>query len=404
MAVFGNTRFWGSALILAGTAIGAGMLALPLVSAKIGFFPMLFIFFVTAFFMAYSALLMFEANLVIGKGSSLYVMACQTLGRPGKAIATFAPLGLFYSLMAAYLAGGGGLIHALGKALFSAEISTQLGVVIFAVIAGCIVFYSTRAVDYINRVLFLLMLLVFCAAFVCLVPSVEYSHLSTYRLSGGQMWIALPIIFTSFGYHGSIPSVILYERDNVSQLPRAFVLGTVLSLVFYVIWLAVSVGSLSGEALEHISHSDGSIGELVVQLSRVAGSHGKVDTFLFAFSDLALLTSVLGVALGLFDYLASLFQREDSFKGRSQTALLTFLPPVLLALFYPDGFVIALGYAAIALSMLAVLLPVAIVWHLRKKGMTGSYRAPGGFGLLIVCFLFGVAVIASQLIAIIMLW
>ncbi|MEA5720448.1 GTP-binding protein, partial [Salmonella enterica subsp. enterica serovar Virginia] len=37
------------------------------------------------------------------------------------------------------------------------------------------------------------------------------------------------------------------------------------------------------------------------------------------FADLALATSFLGVALGLFDYLADLFQRRSTVSGRLQT-------------------------------------------------------------------------------------
>lgn len=63
------------------------------------------------------------------------------------------------------------------------------------------------------------------------------------------------------------------------------------------------------------------------------------------FADLALATSFLGVALGLFDYLADLFQRRNSVTYRLQTGAITFLPPLAFALFYPRGFVMALGYA-----------------------------------------------------------
>ena len=96
----------GSALILAGTAIGAGMLALPLVSASTGLIPVMIIFAVTAFFAVISALYAFEANVAIKPGCNLYTMASRTLGRIGKVLSAIAPLGLFYALMSAYFSGG----------------------------------------------------------------------------------------------------------------------------------------------------------------------------------------------------------------------------------------------------------------------------------------------------------
>jgi tyrosine-specific transport protein len=78
------------------------------------------------------------------------------------------------------------------------------------------------------------------------------------------------------------------------------------------------------------------------------------------------------VALGLFDYLADLFQRRNTVTGRLQTGAITFLPPLAFALFYPRGFVMALGYAGVALSVLALLsLPF---WHGRVATTASSTR------------------------------
>lgn len=63
----------------------------------------------------------------------------------------------------------------------------------------------------------------------------------------------------------------------------------------------------------------------------VASPHVELAVHLFA--DLALATSFLGVALGLFDYLADLFQRRNTVAGRLQTGAITFLPPLAFALF-----------------------------------------------------------------------
>ena len=58
----------------------------------------------------------------------------------------------------------------------------------------------------------------------------------------------------------------------------------------------------------------------------------------------------------------------------------------------------ALGYAAIALVILAVFLPVAMVYKSRQVSQEG-YRAAGGNTSLVVCFLAGVVIIVAQLAA-----
>ena len=57
---------------------------------------------------------------------------------------------------------------------------------------------------------------------------------------------------------------------------------------------------------------------------------------------------------------------------------------------------LALGFAAIALSVLALLLPSLLVWKTRKKHQA-QYRVWGGTPALALVFVCGVTVIAIQL-------
>lgn len=60
----------------------------------------------------------------------------------------------------------------------------------------------------------------------------------------------------------------------------------------------------------------------------------------------------LGVSLGLFDFLADGFKQSNTHGGRFRTALLTFVPPFMFAILYPQRFILALGYAAIFVAIL----------------------------------------------------
>ncbi len=134
---------------------------------------------------------------------------------------------------------------------------------------------------------------------------------------------------------------------------------------------------------------------LLAAVKTVVGT-ARVEMAVRLFAGLALATSFLGVALGLFDFLADFFKLKNTVNGRLQTGVITFVPPLLFALFYPKGFIFALGFAAIALSVLSLLLPALLVRQTRKQH-TGGYRVFGGqLGLLLV-FVLGVAIIAIQL-------
>ncbi len=81
------------------------------------------------------------------------------------------------------------------------------------------------------------------------------------------------------------------------------------------------------------------LGAMIATLSS-ALTNSKLSVLIGLFADIALITSFLGVALGLFEFLRDTTQK--SIKGnRVYVALITFLPPLAFALFYPQGFIMA---------------------------------------------------------------
>ena len=99
----------------------------------------------------------------------------------------------------------------------------------------------------------------------------------------------------------------------------------------------------------------------------------------------------------MFDFLADGFKRSNTLLGRSQTAGLTFIPPLMFALFYPHGFIFALGYAAIFVTVLEVILPAAMAFYLRRNtDLSSSYRVLGGDVMLWCVMLLGVALICME--------
>lgn len=117
------------------------------------------------------------------------------------------------------------------------------------------------------------------------------------------------------------------------------------------------------------------------------------------FADLALLTSFLGVSLGLFEFLGDSFNKKKAASSRIVVGAITFVPPMGFALFYPQGFIMALGYAAIALAILAIFLPIMMVKKARVAEDTqGGYQVFGGTAGLMISGTVGFVIIAAQLL------
>ena len=110
----------------------------------------------------------------------------------------------------------------------------------------------------------------------------------------------------------------------------------------------------------------------------------------------AIASSFLGVTLGLFDYIADLCKFDDSRLGRTKTTLVTFLPPLLLSLQFPFGFVIAIGYAGLAATIWAAIVPALLAKASRKKFPNATYRVHGGNFMVYFVILFGLLNIFAQ--------
>ncbi|RUO34718.1 aromatic amino acid transport family protein [Aliidiomarina soli] len=384
----------GSIFILAGTTIGAGMLALPLTSAGLGFGTSVAIMVGIWILMAYTGLLMLELHQHVPITATLHGLAEQFLGWKGRATATVAMLFLLYALCAAYIAGGGALMqeriigHLPGMPAFS-------GALVFTLIIGLVVSLGTSKVDFINRILFVLKLIVLVVTMVMLTPQVSGGYLLNLPVEQGLLVAALPVIFTSFGFHSCIPSLVRYTNKDMASLRKIVLIGSSLPLVIYIIWQGLSFGAVGQAGL--MQNND--LPDFVNSIAAVVQSEWVVAAITL-FADLALATSFLGVSLGLFDFLADKFQRPNNKRGRMQTGLITFLPPLVFALFYPQGFIIALGYAAIALVVIAIILPVLMVRKARLDYDEASYQVAGGnLGLYLAMFIGGLVILAQLAVA-----
>ena len=82
-----TNRLLGSILLISGTTIGGGMLALPVVTGIYGLDAAVLILFAVWFVNVFIGFALLEANLRLPPGTNLITMARSTLGRPGEYIA-----------------------------------------------------------------------------------------------------------------------------------------------------------------------------------------------------------------------------------------------------------------------------------------------------------------------------
>ncbi|AKH64671.1 MULTISPECIES: tyrosine transporter TyrP [Photorhabdus] len=389
-----KNRTIGSIFIVAGTTIGAGMLAMPLAAAGVGFgttFVMLVALWVL---MSYTALLLVEVYQYSPADTGLGTVAKRYLGRSGQWLTGFSMLFLMYALTTAYISGAGELLAGSLSSWLDKPVPISFGILIFTIVAGCVVTIGTQSVDMINRLLFTAKIIFLVIMLAVMMPHIKNTNLLSMPLEQGLVLSAIPVVFTSFGFHGSVPSIVSYMGGDTDKLRKIFVIGSAIPLTAYILWQLATLGAISSHTFVGILAEQAGLNGLLQAVRDVVATP-RVELAVRLFADLALATSFLGVSLGLFDYMADLFKRRNNATGRLQTGVITFVPPLLCALYYPN-FVMALTFAAVALSILALLLPSMLAWRSRQIEQT-AYRVIGGKPALVLVFLCGIAVIAIQI-------
>lgn len=382
----------GSTLLVSGTMIGAGMLAMPLTSAGIGFTFTLILLVALWALLTCTALLFVEVYQTADADAGIGTLAAQYFGRTGRIIATTVLLVFLYALLSAYITGGGSILASSLPIIVDENTTSNVAIGLFTLFFGIFIIIGTKSVDGINRLLFFIMLATFLFVLFLMVPKVTLANLMAMPIDKALLLSASPIFFTSFGFHGSIPSLNAYLQGNVKTLRFAILTGSSITLVFYIIWQLSTHGVLSQTLFLHILQQDPTLNGLVNASLQITGSPMLAQAVKI-FSALALITSFLGVALGLFECIQDLLKRSLALStGRISLGLLTFLPPLLFAFFYPQGFILALSYAGQMFAFYAVVLPVALVWKARQIHPNLPYRVIGGTPMLLLVLLLGITI------------
>ncbi len=373
----------GSILLVSGTSIGGGMLALPVITGLGGFLPSVVIYFLTWAFMASTGLLLLEACLWMNKETNIISLAESTLGRFGKIFSWLIYLFFFYSLTTAYVAGSASLINEL----LGGSVSYWVSGLVFIALFAPFIYLGARAVESVNLLLMVGLGLSFFAFVVLGLPLVKTERFMSYDISFSL--IAFPVVFTAFGYQGIVPSLTMYLRREPKIIRFVILMGSLIPLLIYILWEWLILGIIplegNGGLIEALQHGDSAI----PPLRGILG--GKVVAVIGQyFGFFALATSVLGVTLGLRDFLADGLNIKKSPKGKIVLCFLIFAPPLIFSIINPHIFIAALSVAGgFGASILLGLLPILMVFSGRYyKKYTSSYVFPGGKFALLLLFLF----------------
>jgi tyrosine-specific transport protein len=376
-----QNRLFGGILLVSGTTIGAGMLAMPVASSFGGFFPSFALLFFCWLFFFITAWLLLDVNLASPGEANLISMVGQRLGPLGKALCWVTYLLLLYSLTAAYIAGSAPIFLSAFSGFTGWTLPPWVGPFPLLFLFAIFVYLGTSAVDRLNRLLMALLIFAFLALISFLPAHVKPALLFHSDLSA--VWIAVPVLFTSYGFHIVIPTLTTYLHHDRRQLRIAIFVGSFFAFIFYAIWQFLILGSIPSDLLA-LAWNQGETGVAPLRTLIANPWIGSIAN-LFSFS--AILTSFLGVSLSLSDFLADGLKLKRYTWGREFACLLTFFPPLLFLHTYPHGFILALEYAGIFVAIVLCIIPALMAAQLP------GYKSPSRRTLLLLVFLVSLSAI-----------
>lgn len=373
--------------LVGGTCIGGGMLALPVATGVSGFIPSIVMMLICWLGMTSTALLLLEVSLWMEEGAHIITMTSRILGRAGRYVSWVLYLYICYASIVAYTAAGSSLMIQGVDQLFGLALGKEVGALLFIVVFGVIVDMGAQVVGRVNAILFVGMIAAYFALVGMGIGEVKPSLLL--HQNWGTSFLAIPLLLTSFSFQTMVPSLTPYLKRNAKQLRIAVIGGTTIALIVYIVWQWLMLGTVPVHGEQGLAKAL-IAGEPATQFLRehVSGEWMASVAEFFAF--FAIVTSFLGIALGLFDFLSDGLKIEKQGKGKLFLAFLIIVPTFIFAVYFERIFLLALETSGgFGDSILNGIIPVLMVWIGRySMGYVSDFRLPGGKPVLILILLF----------------
>jgi len=366
------------ALLVAGTAVGAGILGIPMQAGIAGIIPSM-VGIITVWFAMLCAGLILARSLISvpHQKEDLPSLFQRELGLPGKWLSTIGYLIIFYGLMTAYLEGS---VSVLGS-LLDLHKGTYL-LLAFFLPATALALFGLPVVRQGNAVIMgvLGLSFIFLLGMAC-----REMDLTRLKYTDWSYFPAIfPIITCTFGYGVIIPTVCKSLNGDMRRITKALVWGTLIPVGISVLWIMAIVGSVplqGSSSPDSLAQAFMNSEPATVLLANITGSNSVIIAGLI-FSLCAILTSYLAVSTSLMSFLQDLLSPLLPHRSYWIRAALVFLPPLVVVIVSAGLFLTALDLVGgLGIALIFGLCPALI--NLKRRSESPRSRVIIGTLLLI---------------------
>ena len=361
-------KFLTAVSILVGTAIGAGVLGIPYVAARAGFFVAIAYILVLGSVMLIVNLYLGEVSLRTKGNHQIAGYVKKYFGKPGKFFTEFAVIFGIYAAIIAYMLGMGGSISYL--VFGDSSYTTLFGTLVGFGMSGFL-WRGFKALKRFEKIGVSIILLLLLGIFLTFIGDVNFSNLNQINFSN----IFIPfgvILFSLMSFH-AVPEVRLVLRGKEYLMKKVIITSTLIAVIFYSLFALVVVGSQ---------------GSTTPQIATLA--LGTVFVFLGIFT---MFTSYL--ALG--NALAENFIFDDRMNQKKSWFLSSIVPIgifLIIRSFEYFSFTKILGIGGvISGGLIGTMILLMAIKAKKSKGRVPEYEVPINWlivGFLILVFVVGI--------------
>ncbi|WP_231866999.1 MULTISPECIES: amino acid permease [unclassified Anabaena] len=392
----------GSTALVAGTTVGAGILALPTVTIPSGVIPSTILLILVWLYALVSGLLIAEVSINTmrqqGRLSvSLLAMVESNLGKIGARVAGGAYLFQHYALLVAYVAQGGEiLISALAKVWgIPHNLPAWVGTTAFTLIFGGIMYLGReKLIEKLNSAFVAIVITSFLGLLVLgtrQVKTVQF-FFQDWTTVGSAVSVMLVALF----YQNVVPVVVTQLEGDIRKVRQSIIIGSAIPLIMFLAWNAVIIGSVTPDIIKDTTGFD------PLQILRAGGAGEWLGVLISIFSEFAIVTSFIGFVYGLVDFFRDVtLCRQRGLDDGLPLYSLILLPPMSLGAMNPHIFLTALDFAGtFSISLLGGIIPALMTWKQRQNSNhIHQLLVPGGRVTLIVMIAVASVVITTEILS-----
>lgn len=369
--------------LISGTAIGAGLIALPLTSVNLGTNILVVIIFFMVFVAYKTSMMTIDLNAANGKSASIVDLSRSMSGEKAFIISMISFYTLSFSLLSVYFSG---IANTLSSFF---DFNDNFIIITCGFLLFFILNLKYSAFSKLNSILVVSLLVIISSAIIQIHTKETSIVTSVYvpqSISASEITAFLPIIFTSFGVQNICPHIFESLNKDRGKIKIAFLIGILIPAIVYIIWNACVFENILARDMhffQKLQNHQVSVGELIQFLCK-SSENMYMEIFFKILSLFAIITSAVGIGLGLKKSI-----EESVTSSKYMASAFVCGIPVALCMAVPNAFINILSFG----GMIATVFVIFVPYYLLKKRL--KRQIDFGDDL---CVIFGGLVVLCELL------